>query len=92
MLVMIHSIVYILVIMTEKIPSKDNTYAACLRNWTEFGNKCFYFSAYSSNWRSSQASCMTQNAQLGQFDNLGELVRNGQVSVYLFVLLNNILP
>ncbi|XP_028610270.1 C-type lectin domain family 2 member G-like [Grammomys surdaster] len=53
--------------------SIKNTYAACPRNWIAFGNKCFYFSEYSSNWTSSQAFCMAQEAQLALIDSLEEL-------------------
>ncbi|XP_021020709.1 C-type lectin domain family 2 member D-like isoform X1 [Mus caroli] len=57
---------------TEQILIK-NTYAACPRNWIGFGNKCFYFSEYTSNWTFAQAFCMAQEAQLARFDNEEEL-------------------
>ncbi|XP_021021029.1 C-type lectin domain family 2 member G-like isoform X4 [Mus caroli] len=57
---------------TEQITIK-NTYAACPRHWIGIGNKCFYFSEYTSNWTSAQAFCMAQDAQLAQFDNQDEL-------------------
>ncbi|XP_076796740.1 uncharacterized protein LOC117715751 isoform X2 [Arvicanthis niloticus] len=58
---------------TEQISIKNNTYAACQSNWIGVGNKCFYFSGYSSNWTSSQDSCMAQGAQLARIDSLEEL-------------------
>nr|XP_034367367.1 C-type lectin domain family 2 member D11-like isoform X2 [Arvicanthis niloticus] len=57
---------------TEQISIKK-TYTPCPRNWIGVGNKCFYFSEYSSNWTSSQDSCMEQEAQLARIDNQEEL-------------------
>ncbi|XP_021020622.1 C-type lectin domain family 2 member F-like isoform X3 [Mus caroli] len=57
---------------TEQITIK-NTYATCPQNWIGFGNKCFYFSEYKSNWTFAQAFCMAQEAQLARFDNEEEL-------------------
>lgn len=53
--------------------STINTYAACPENWIGVGNKCFYFSEFSSNWTFSQAFCKAQEAQLARFDNQEEL-------------------
>ncbi|XP_052577014.1 C-type lectin domain family 2 member E-like [Peromyscus californicus insignis] len=47
--------------------------ANCSRDWIEFGSKCFYFSEFTSNWTSSQTSCMTRKAHLARFDSLEEL-------------------
>ncbi|XP_028640740.1 C-type lectin domain family 2 member D11-like [Grammomys surdaster] len=58
---------------TEQISIKNNAYAACPRNWIGFGNKCFYFSEYSSNWTFSQDFCVEQEAQLARVDNQEEL-------------------
>ena len=91
MFVMIHCIFYILAKKTEQIII-NKTYAACSKNWTGVGNKCFYFSGYPRNWTFAQAFCMAQEAQLARFDNQDELVSNGQGLVCLSVLLNIILP
>ncbi|XP_076796751.1 C-type lectin domain family 2 member E-like [Arvicanthis niloticus] len=56
---------------TEQISIKNNTYAAY--SWTEFRNKCFYISEYSSNWTLSQDSCMAQGAQLARIDSQEEM-------------------
>ncbi|XP_032761463.1 C-type lectin domain family 2 member D3-like isoform X2 [Rattus rattus] len=53
--------------------SINNTYAACPSNWTEYGNKCFYFSENTSNWTFSQTLCKAQQAELARFDNQEEL-------------------
>ncbi|XP_049989029.1 C-type lectin domain family 2 member E-like isoform X2 [Alexandromys fortis] len=45
----------------------------CPRNWIGFGSKCFYFSEHTSNWTSSQTSCMELGAHLTHFDSLEEL-------------------
>ncbi|XP_052577543.1 C-type lectin domain family 2 member H-like [Peromyscus californicus insignis] len=47
--------------------------ANCPRDWIGFGSKCFYFSEVTSNWTSSQTSCMTRKAHLARFDSLEEL-------------------
>ncbi|EDK99906.1 C-type lectin domain family 2 member I isoform 3 [Mus musculus] len=52
----------------------NKTYAACSKNWTGVGNKCFYFSGYPRNWTFAQAFCMAQEAQLARFDNEEELI------------------
>lgn len=57
---------------TEQISIKK-TYTPCPSNWIGVGNKCFYFSEYSSNWTSSQDSCMEQEAQLARIDSQEEL-------------------
>ena len=88
---MIHCILYILATKTEQILI-NKTYAACPQNWIGSGNKCFYFSEYTSNWTFAQTFCMAQEAQLARFDNEKELVSNGQGLVCLSVLLNIILP
>ncbi|NP_081838.1 C-type lectin domain family 2 member G isoform 1 [Mus musculus] len=51
----------------------NKTYAACPKNWIGVGNKCFYFSEYTSNWTFAQTFCMAQEAQLARFDNEKEL-------------------
>nr|AFI61942.1 ClrH [Mus musculus]AFK08665.1 C-type lectin domain family member J [Mus musculus] len=51
----------------------NKTYAACPQNWIGSGNKCFYFSEYTSNWTFAQNFCMAQEAQLARFDNQDEL-------------------
>ncbi|XP_034368502.1 C-type lectin domain family 2 member D11-like [Arvicanthis niloticus] len=56
----------------EEISIK-NIYTPCPSNWIGVGNKCFYFSEYSSNWTSSQDSCMEQEAQLARIDSQEEL-------------------
>ncbi|CAO2606788.1 C-type lectin domain family 2 member D2 [Lemmus lemmus] len=48
-------------------------YATCSRDWICFGSKCFYFSERTSNWTSSQTTCMELGAHLTQFDSLEEL-------------------
>ncbi|XP_076422147.1 C-type lectin domain family 2 member E-like [Peromyscus maniculatus bairdii] len=48
-------------------------HANCSRDWIEFGSKCFYFSEVTSNWTSSQTSCMNLKAHLAKFDSLKEL-------------------
>nr|XP_015847025.2 C-type lectin domain family 2 member E-like [Peromyscus maniculatus bairdii] len=48
-------------------------HANCSRDWIGFGSKCFYFSEVTSNWTSSQTSCMILKAHLAQFDSLEEL-------------------
>nr|XP_034367383.1 C-type lectin domain family 2 member G-like [Arvicanthis niloticus] len=57
---------------TEQISIKKMD-TPCPSNWIGVGNKCFYFSEYSSNWTSSQDSCMAQGAQLARTDNQEEL-------------------
>ncbi|XP_051011403.1 C-type lectin domain family 2 member D11-like isoform X1 [Acomys russatus] len=57
---------------TEQVSIK-NIHGVCPRDWIGFGNKCFYFSEYTSNWTFSQDSCMAQEAQLARFDNMEEL-------------------
>ncbi|XP_051011625.1 C-type lectin domain family 2 member D11-like [Acomys russatus] len=57
---------------TEPVPM-ETAYAVCPRDWIGFGNKCFYFSEYTSNWTFSQDSCMALEAQLARFDNMEEL-------------------
>ncbi|XP_076796758.1 C-type lectin domain family 2 member D11-like isoform X1 [Arvicanthis niloticus] len=57
---------------TEQISIKK-IYTPCPSNWIGVGNKCFYFSEYSSNWTSSQDFCMEQEAQLARIDNQEEL-------------------
>ncbi|KAK7797541.1 hypothetical protein U0070_000973, partial [Myodes glareolus] len=42
--------------MANANPKHGNT--TCPENWIGFGSKCFYFSEYTSNWTSSQTSCM----------------------------------
>jgi hypothetical protein len=88
---MIHCILYILATKTEQI-LVNKTYAACPQNWIGSGNKCFYFSEYTSNWTFAQNFCMAQEAQLARFDNQDELVINGQGLVRLSVMLNITLP
>uniref|UniRef100_A0A8J8YB25 C-type lectin domain family 2 member D2 like 1 n=1 Tax=Rattus norvegicus TaxID=10116 RepID=A0A8J8YB25_RAT len=53
--------------------SINNTSAACPSNWTEYGNKCFYFSEYTSNWTFSKDFCAAQGAELARFDTEEEL-------------------
>nr|XP_034367369.1 C-type lectin domain family 2 member D11-like isoform X2 [Arvicanthis niloticus] len=57
---------------TEQISIKKMD-TLCPSNWIGVGNKCFYFSEYSSNWTSSQDFCMAQGAQLARIDSLEEL-------------------
>ena len=57
------------------IVNPEADYAACPRDWIGFGSKCFYFSEHTSNWTSSQTSCMELGAHLTQFDSQEELVR-----------------
>ncbi|KAK7795144.1 hypothetical protein U0070_009511, partial [Myodes glareolus] len=66
--------VYILVRKEEKaIASPEVGYATCQRDWIGFGSKCFYFSEHTSNWTSSQISCMKLGAHLTHLDSLEEL-------------------
>ncbi|KAK7797535.1 hypothetical protein U0070_000967, partial [Myodes glareolus] len=53
--------------------SPEVGYVTCPRDWIGFGSKCFYFSEHTSNWTSSQTSCMELGAHLTQFDSLEEL-------------------
>ncbi|CAO2606780.1 C-type lectin domain family 2 member E, partial [Lemmus lemmus] len=55
------------------IASPEAVYATCPRDWIGFGSKCFYFSEHTSNWTSSQTSCMELGAHLTHFDSLEEL-------------------
>ncbi|KAK7797540.1 hypothetical protein U0070_000972, partial [Myodes glareolus] len=55
------------------IASPEAGYATCPRDWIVFGSKCFYFSEHTSNWTSSQTSCMELGAHLTHFDSLEEL-------------------
>ncbi|XP_075838761.1 C-type lectin domain family 2 member F-like [Microtus pennsylvanicus] len=57
----------------KTIVSPEVVYATCPRDWIVFGSKCFYFSEHTSNWTSSQTSCMDQGAHLTDFDSLEEL-------------------
>ncbi|CAO2606779.1 C-type lectin domain family 2 member F, partial [Lemmus lemmus] len=60
--------------LSEKaIASPEAVYATCPKDWIGFGNKCFYFSEHTSNWTSSQISCMELGAHLTHFDSLEEL-------------------
>ncbi|XP_057644477.1 C-type lectin domain family 2 member E-like [Chionomys nivalis] len=59
---------------TEKaIVSPEAGYVTCPKDWIGFGSKCFYFSEHTSNWTSSQTSCMELGAHLTHFDSLEEL-------------------
>ncbi|XP_049989625.1 C-type lectin domain family 2 member E-like, partial [Alexandromys fortis] len=55
------------------IVSPEAGNVTCPKDWIAFGRKCFYLSENTSNWRSSQTSCMEQVAHLTHFDNLEEL-------------------
>ncbi|KAK7799775.1 hypothetical protein U0070_002899, partial [Myodes glareolus] len=55
------------------IASPEAGYATCPRDWIGFGSRCFYFSEHTSNWTSSQNSCMEVGAHLTQFDRQEEL-------------------
>ncbi|XP_057643733.1 C-type lectin domain family 2 member E-like [Chionomys nivalis] len=57
----------------KAIASPEAGYATCPRDWIAFGSKCFYFSEHTSNWTSSQTSCMELGAHLTHFDSLEEL-------------------
>ncbi|KAK7797536.1 hypothetical protein U0070_000968, partial [Myodes glareolus] len=57
----------------KAIVSPEAAYAACPRDWIGFGSKCFYFSEHTSNWTSSQTSCMQLGAHLTHFDSLEDL-------------------
>ncbi|KAK7797534.1 hypothetical protein U0070_000966, partial [Myodes glareolus] len=57
----------------KAIASPVAGYVTCSRDWIGFGSKCFYFSEHTSNWTSSQTSCMELGAHLTQFDSLEEL-------------------
>ena len=79
--------VYILVRKEEKaIASPEAGYATCPRDWIAFGSKCFYFSEHTSNWTSSQTSCMELGAHLTQVDSLEELVRKDRELVCCLLL------
>ena len=81
--------VYILVRKEEKaIASPGAGYATCTRDWIGFGSKCFYFSEHTSNWTSSQTSCMELGAHLTHFDSLEELVRKDRELVCCLLLWN----
>ncbi|KAK7797539.1 hypothetical protein U0070_000971, partial [Myodes glareolus] len=58
---------------TPAIVSPEAGYATCPRDWIGFGSKCFYFSEHTSNWTSSQTSCMDLGASLTQAGSLEEL-------------------
>nr|XP_048284422.1 C-type lectin domain family 2 member D3-like [Myodes glareolus] len=45
----------------------------CPEDWIGFGSKCFHFSEHTSNWTSSQISCMELGAHLTQFGRQEEL-------------------
>ncbi|KAK7797530.1 hypothetical protein U0070_000962, partial [Myodes glareolus] len=51
----------------------ETGYAPCPRDWIGFGSKCFYLSEHTSDWTSSQTSCMELGAHLTYFDSLEEL-------------------
>ena len=70
------------------IVSPEAGYAACPRDWIGFGSKCFYFSEHTSNWTSSQTSCMELGANLTHFDSLEELVRKDREFVCCLLLWN----
>ncbi|XP_049989037.1 C-type lectin domain family 2 member E-like [Alexandromys fortis] len=55
------------------IASPEAGYVTCPRDWIAFGSKCFYFSEHTSDWTSSQTSCMELGAHLTHFDSLEEL-------------------
>ncbi|XP_041492122.1 C-type lectin domain family 2 member E-like [Microtus oregoni] len=55
------------------IVSPEAGHFTCPRDWIGFASKCFYFSEHTSNWTSSQTSCMELGAHLGHFDSLEEL-------------------
>ncbi|XP_041489079.1 C-type lectin domain family 2 member E-like [Microtus oregoni] len=55
------------------IASPEAGNGTCPRNWIGFGSKCFYFSEHTSDWTSSQTSCMELGAHLTDFDSLEEL-------------------
>ncbi|XP_075838760.1 C-type lectin domain family 2 member F-like [Microtus pennsylvanicus] len=57
----------------KAIASPEAGHFTCPRNWIGFGSKCFYFSEHTSNWTSSQTSCMELGAHLTHFDSLEEL-------------------
>ncbi|XP_049990550.1 C-type lectin domain family 2 member G-like [Alexandromys fortis] len=57
----------------KAIANPEAGYVTCPGDWIAFGSKCFYFSEHTSNWKSSQTSCMELGAQLTQFDSLEEL-------------------
>ncbi|XP_075838764.1 C-type lectin domain family 2 member H-like [Microtus pennsylvanicus] len=57
----------------KAIASREVGYVTCPKDWIGFGSKCFYFSEHTSNWTSSQTSCMELGAYLTHFDSLEEL-------------------
>ncbi|XP_057618192.1 C-type lectin domain family 2 member E-like [Chionomys nivalis] len=59
--------------ITPAIVSPEAGNVTCPRDWITYGSKCFYFSEDTSNWTSSQTSCMELEANLTQVDSPEEL-------------------
>ena len=72
----------------KAIASPEVGYVTCPKDWIGFGSKCFYFSEHTSNWTSSQTSCMELGAHLTHFDSLEELVRKDRELVCCLFLWN----
>ena len=72
----------------KAIASPKVGYVTCPKDWIGFGSKCFYFSEHTSNWASSQTSCMELVAHLTHFDSLEELVRKDRELVCCLFLWN----